>query len=341
MENNIELSNKAKDLWKQPGGTLAKVGLWVMGGSLVYGLFKALPYLILFTQNIFTLVLLMMGLGCILYVAFSPEMRRILKLIYLQICRKLTGLIVEIDPIAILENSISEMKKKLQTVKQRITDIGSTLVGMKHKLADYKSEFKNNVDTVKVIKESLVTKKLDAKQRMAYQGQLTIAQNNVSMLSEQIKSQEERIKKTEKYMDILEKLEIAATTKIKVAESTVEHKKDEYEQAKKMRSAVQSLTSIFSSSWLTKSMEEQMALNVVSNTINDSIAEMNRLLDGSNDILINYDISSMANANKVDAIIADFDNNGFESFKPLPILEGNPYTEYVEIKEPVKENRYF
>ena len=341
MDNNIELSNKAKDLWKQPGGTLAKVGLWVMGGSLVYGLFKALPYLILFTQNIFTLVLLFMGLGCVLYVAFSPEMRRILKLIYLQICRKLTGLIVEIDPIAILENSISEMKKKLQTVKQRITDIGSTLVGMKNKLSEYKSEFKDNVDTVKVIKESLVTKKLDAKQRMAYQGQLTIAQNNVSMLSDQIKSQEERIKKTEKYIDILEKLEIAATTKIKVAESTVEHKKDEYEQAKKMRSAVQSLTSIFSSSWLTKSMEEQMALNVVSNTINDSIAEMNRLLDGSNDILINYDISSMANASKVDEIIANFDNNGFESFKPLPILEGNPYTEYVEIKEPVKENRYF
>ena len=84
-----------------------------------------------------------------------------------------------------------------------------------------------------------------------------------------------------------------------------------------------------------------MALNVVSSTINDSIAEMNRLLDGSNDILINYDISSMANANKVDAIIADFDNNGFESFKAMPVLEGNPYTEYVEVKEPVKENKYF
>lgn len=342
MENNIELANKAKDLWKQPGGTLAKVGLWVMGGSLLYELYKALPFLILFTQNVFTLVLLLMGLGCILYVAFSPEMRRMLKLIYLQICRRITGLIVEIDPIAILENSISEMKKKLQTVKQRITDIGSTLAGMKNKLGEYKREFKDNVGTVKVIKESLVSKKLDAKQRMAYQGQLTIAQNNVTMLSDQIKSQEERIKKTEKYMDILEKLEIAATTKIKVAESTVEHKKDEYEQAKKMRSAVQSLTSIFSSTWLTKSMEEQMALNVVSNTINDSIAEMNRLLDGSNDILINYDISSMANASKVDSIIADFDNNGFESFKPLPILEGeSPFTEYEEVKEPIKENRYF
>ena len=342
MENNTPA--KVVNLWKQPGGTLAKVGLWVMGGSLLYGIYKALPYLIAFTQNIFTLTLLMMGLGCVLYVAFSPEMRKILKLMYLQICRKITGLIVEIDPIAILENSIAEMKKKLQTVKQRITDIGSTLAGMKEKQKEYKKEFGENVNKVKVIKEKLISSNIDNKQRMAYNGQLTIAQNNVAMLSDQIKAQEERIKKTEKYIDILEKLEIAATTKIQVAENTVSHKKDEYEQAKKMRSAVQSITSIFSSSWLTKSMEEQMALNVVSNTINDSIAEMNRLLDGSNDILVNYDIASMANASKVDEIIANFDNNGFESFKSLPqeSIGTIPYAEIVS-EEPVKikENKYF
>lgn len=331
------------DLWKQPGGTLGKVGLWVMGGSLLYGIYKALPYLITFTQNVFTLVLMMMGLGCILYVAFSPEMRKILKLMYLQICRKITGLIVEIDPIAILENSISEMKKKLVTVKQKITDIGSTLVGMKRKQKEYKKEFEENINKIKAIKEKLTSISVDDKTRMALNGQLSVAQNNVSMLDEQIKAQSERIEKTEKYIDILEKLEIAATSKIQMAESTVSHKKDEYEQAKKMRSAVQSLTSIFSSSWLTKSMEEQMALNVVSNTINDSIAEMNRLLDGSNDILINYDIASMANASKVDAIIANFDNNGFESFKALPDSTMKVVdVEYQVVKEPIKlENKYF
>lgn len=330
---------KIANLWKQPGGTLAKVGLWVMGGSLLYGIFKALPYLIAFTQNIFTLVLLLLGLGCILYVAFSPEMRKMLKLVYLQICRKITGLIVEIDPIAILENSISEMKKKLVTVKQRITDIASTLAGMKNKQREYKESLQDNINRVKVIKEKLLQGTND-KTRMALNGQLTIAQNDITMLDSQIKTQAERIIKTEKYLEILEKLEIAATTKIKVAENTVQHKKDEYEQAKKMRSAVQSLTSIFSSSWLTKSIEEQMALNVVSDTINDSIAEMNRLLDGSNDILINYDISSMANASKVDEIIASYDQGGFESFNAL-----TDSGEYIPgmIQEPVKikENKYF
>ena len=336
----MDSEGKITNLWKQPGGTLAKVGLWVMGGSVLWGIYKALPYLIAFTQNVFTLTLLMLGLGCILYVVFSPEMRKILKLLYLQICRKITGLVVEIDPIAILENSINEMKKKLQTVKKRITEIGSTLAGMENKQKEYKKEFEMNVGRVKAIKEKLI-KDNDEKTRMALNGQLTIAQNDITMLDEQIKAQADRITKTKRYLEILEKLEIAATTKIKVAENTVSHKKDEYEQAKKMKSAVQSLTSIFSSSWLTKSMEEQMALNVVSNTINDSIAEMNRLLDGSNDILINYDISSMANANKVDEIIANYDHNGFESFKALQ--DNGEYMPGMLQEEPVKikENKYF
>ena len=191
------------DLWKQPGGTLGKVGLWVMGASLLYGIYKALPYLITFTQNVFTLVLMMMGLGCVLYVAFSPEMRKILKLMYLQICRKITGLIVEIDPIAILENSISEMKKKLVTVKQKITDIGSTLVGMKRKQKEYKKEFEENINRIKAIREKLTSSNTDDKTRMALNGQLSVAQNNVSMLDDQIKAQSERIQKTEKYIDIL------------------------------------------------------------------------------------------------------------------------------------------
>lgn len=343
MENGLQQfggDGKITNLWKQPGGTLAKVGLWVMGGSILWGIYKALPYLIAFTQNVFTLTLLMLGLGCILYVVFSPEMRKILKLLYLQICRKITGLIVEIDPIAILENSINEMKKKLQTVKKRITEIGSTLAGMENKQKEYKKEFEMNVGRVKAIKEKLM-KDNDEKTRMALNGQLTISQNDITMLDEQIKAQADRITKTKRYLEILEKLEIAATTKIKVAENTVSHKKDEYEQAKKMKSAVQSLTSIFSSSWLTKSMEEQMALNVVSNTINDSIAEMNRLLDGSNDILINYDISSMANASKVDEIIANYDHNGFESFKALQ--DNGEYVPGMLQEEPVKikENKYF
>ena len=60
MENGLQKfggDGKITNLWKHPGGTLAKVGLWVMGGSVLWGIYKALPYLIAFTQTVFTLTL--------------------------------------------------------------------------------------------------------------------------------------------------------------------------------------------------------------------------------------------------------------------------------------------
>lgn len=166
MENSLTVKNKAIDLWKQPGGTLGKVGLWIMGFAVVYGVYRALPIILAFTQNILTLTLMLMGLGCVLYVAFSPEMRRILKLFYLQVCRKLTGLIVEIDPIAILENRITVMKKTLKTVKENITSIDSTIVGMEKKLEEYNEEFEENVETYNKCLSSLIPTKSDKLERI-------------------------------------------------------------------------------------------------------------------------------------------------------------------------------
>ena len=76
------------------------------------------------------------------------------------------------------------MKKKLVTVKQKITDIGSTLVGMKRKQKEYKKEFEENINRIKAIREKLTSSNTDDKTRMALNGQLSVAQNNVSMLDE-------------------------------------------------------------------------------------------------------------------------------------------------------------
>lgn len=339
MNTNLTTADNTKfDLWKQPGGTLGKVGLWVMGGAVLYGAYKVLPYMIAFTQNIFTLVLMLVGLGALLYVVFSPELRKILKLLYLQVCRKVTGLIVEIDPIAILENSISEMKQKLEKVSGNITKIVSINASMKDKLEEYENEMQTNITDQSSTKTMLTNPELSQKERLTLNGKLNVINNDIALLNEQIKNQKDRIAKSEKYVEILEKLEIAATTKIEVAERTLNHKKDEYEQAKQMQSAVKSITSIFNSSWLTKSMEDQMALNSISDTIHDSIAEMNRLLDGSNDILLNYDISTLSNASKVDAIINEYTSGGFESFQKT--ITDNGVVNEVPYEEVSKEAMY-
>ena len=53
----------------------------------------------------------------------------------------------------------------------------------------------------------------------------------------------------------------------------------------------------------------------VSNTINTSIAEINRLIDGSNDILVNFELNNDINSAKADDIVRMFDSNGFSIFE--------------------------
>ena len=111
----------------------------------------------------------------------------------------------------------------------------------------------------------------------------------------------------------MKNLETAADFKVRDAENELRYRKNEYEQAKAQQKAMSSITSILRGS-MTKSMEEELAMEQVTNTINSSIAEMNRLLDGSNDILINFELDTEANATKADEILARFDANGFDIF---------------------------
>ena len=106
---------------------------------------------------------------------------------------------------------------------------------------------------------------------------------------------------------------VAADFKVKDAQNELSYRKDEYEQAKAQQKAVSSITSIMKGC-LTSSMEEELAMEQVSNTINTSIAEINRLLDGSNDILVNFELNNDINSAKADEIVKMFDSNGFSIF---------------------------
>ena len=157
--------------------------------------------------------------------------------------------------------------------------------------------------------------KITSQEALKYKATLQLINNEIARGGTQIKAQNERIATSEKYLGVMKNLEIAADFKVRDAENELKYRKNEYEQAKAQQKAMGSITSILKGS-LTKSMEEELAMEQVTNTINTSIAEMNRLLDGSNDILVNFELDNDANADKADKILEMFENDGFDIFKP-------------------------
>jgi len=305
--------NSLKGLWKRPGGAFAKLTGWAAIAAILYGLYKALPYLVAAAANLFVLILELIGIAILLYLITSKDVRRIVKLTWLQVMRKLYGLVVNIDPIHILQNGINEMKKKLDIVRENVTKLESLLVDMKRKLKEYMSDFENNVTKKRNLEKKLSDPSIPSNEALKYRATLQLINNEITRGDSQIKSQNERIATSEKYLKVMKDLETAADFKVKDAENELRYRKNEFEQAKAQQKAMSSITSILRGG-LSKSMEEELAMEQVTNTINTSIAEMNRLLDGSNDILVNFELDTAVNATKADEILARFDANGFDIF---------------------------
>ena len=308
-----ENDQSLKSLWKRPGGVFAKVTGYAAIAALLFGLYKALPFLVAAASNLLILILELIAIVAVLYIVTSKEFRRGLQLTWLQVMRKLYGIIVNIDPIAILENGISEMRKKLDVVRDNVVKLESLLVDMKRKVTEYKDEFEKNVSKRASLEKKLSDPKVSSNDVLKYKAALQLVNNEIARGGTQIKAQNERIATSEKYLKVMKNLETAADFKVKDASNELRYRKNEYEQAKAQQKAMGSITSILKGV-LTKPMEEELAMEQVMSTINTSIAEMNRLLDGSNDILVNFELDNDANASKADRILEMFDANGFDIF---------------------------
>lgn len=311
QNNSIEVRQKIKELYKRPGGLFAKITGILVLVAIGYGLYLALPFLVAAASNLLILILEFIGITALISLITNKDFRRGLQLVWLQLMRKFYGAVVNIDPIAILQNGINEMRKKLETVKESITKLESLNVNMKKKLEQYKEDFERYIAEKKRLNKT--TAYHDDMERMRAEASLRLVNNNISRTEKQIKAQTERIDISEKYLKVMKKLEIAAKFKVDDAQNELDFRKEEYEAAKEQTKAIKSVTAIFDGG-LSKTLEEELAMTNVTDTINMSIAEMNRMLDGSNEILANFELDQDINAAKADKILEMFDQNGFNIF---------------------------
>ena len=101
----------------------------------------------------------------------------------------------------------------------------------------------------------------------------------------------------------------------KIERSTLDlqRTKDAYESAEAQKSALKSIKSIMSGD--AQSLEEEMAIEHIANTVNMSVAEMERFLNDSNGVLENYNLETAVNDEKVQGILAKYSqSDAFDSF---------------------------
>lgn len=302
-----------KQIMKMPGGKLSLITGAGVIAVCIYYFFKALPFLIAGVANTAVFIAELVGLALFLMIITSKNFWKWIALFWAFLNKKILGIFVKIDSVSILENGIRRLKDQYDSLVENVTKLGGILEQMKRDLNDYENEFKRNVTRRSAIQKKLASTNLSQEEALQTKSSFIITNNEIARLEKVIINQKKRIETSERYLQVMKKLKIMSMMKVKDAENEMRWKKQEFEQAKKQRQAMSSIRSIFSGG-LAKTLEEEMALDYINENITTAVAEMQSLLDGSETLLNDFDMDSLANVEAVDRILEKFEKNGFSSF---------------------------
>lgn len=292
-------TDKKVSPWQKPGGTLGMIvaGVAIAGGVILIN--KILPFLISLTTNILTLTLLVIALAAIAFLITNKQFRKAFSMAYFIIMRKITGLIIEIDPIAIVERKISEMKSKIIEIQKNMGSLNGLIQQNERRLSDKKDDLEHNLSLLEEYKR--LGKKADA----------SVIEKQVVRLKSTIQRQIKRVDDSKKWYEILKQLKHAAELTVQDTENEVTERKEEFESIKAQHKAFSSIMSIM------KGNPDQMedftrAMDFMAFDITQKLGEMSNVIDETGGLLAQISVEEGVSSKKADELLSQYEKYGIE-----------------------------
>lgn len=295
-----------KSIWSKPEGKATLLVLGGLGCVLFYYWGLILPFLIMTLQNTLYFGFLLGILGLLVFLFTNRQFRTMIWYLWKTLMRGLAGIIIQIDPIAILKSYISDLEKKQDEMNGKITE----LAGSKEKL--WAKIQKNNEEAEDHLRKAAKAKEMD---------KMDAAQLN-AMRAGGLKSMNEKLlplhANMQRLHEFLEKAYKAADFVIKQAKIQVELKEAEYDAIKSSSQALRSAMTIFKGDPDKRAMFEQ-SLEYIQDDMAKKVAEMKRIVDLSTEFIDNADIESGVNYDKGMALLDEYLQG-----QKLSILQAGP-----------------
>jgi len=300
---NNSSSAKVQELtnWDKPGGKLGIAVAGLLGAAALIGLYKILPFLIKMATNILTLGLLCLLIAGLLWLITNKDFRRMLSVGYFMLMRKLTGIFIEIDPIAIVQRRVMILKKKMEDIQKLLGKLNGTIKESERKLKDRTAEFESEVQKVKIYNEQGKSASMEAQ----------VSNRQVVRLQELINTYKENLTQSNKWYEILTKLYQMAQLTVNDTESEVEIRTEQFEQIKKQHSTFKSIMSVF------KGDPDEVALfnnamDYMAKDINDKLGEMEFIINSADGLMDKYEMGKILSSKQADEIISRYDQYGID-----------------------------
>ncbi len=275
----MEAEYKPKSFWTKPEGVTGAIFLIGIIGGAGFLLFSFLPAVIAMASSALGLAGLIGVLGVVIFMALDSKARALVSYMYKSVMRWITGLFIEINPIAILKNYVDEMTGNLKKMNKQILK----LRGQMHKLKELM--LNNERDISSHLTEATQAKK-EANRQI-----VIIKSRKAGRLKESNMKYEQLYNKMEILYKVLKKMyDNSAILKEDVADQ-VEIKEQELKAMKASHSAMASAMSVIKGDGDKRAMFE-MALEAVTDDVSNKVGEMERFMEMSESFMNSIDLQN-------------------------------------------------
>lgn len=152
--NQLDPKREARSFWSKPEGTTGMiVGI---GGAAGIGalLFTWLPAIIGLLSNVLTAIALLAAIAAVVFVLVDSRFRNALGYLYKVAMRKLTGLIIQIDPVAIVLDYVAQMKKNRAAMEEQIGNLAGQIRRLDSVIGENKNQMSKNMSVAKKARDT-------------------------------------------------------------------------------------------------------------------------------------------------------------------------------------------
>ena len=270
---------KKKSFWSKPEGV---TGILFLGGALIGGgilLNTFLAGIVSFLSTTIGLVLSILTLGVIIFMALDPKMRTLVGYMYKSLMRWITGIFIEIDPIAILNSYVEELKGNLRKMNRQVSQLRGQMHKLKEIILNNKKEINTNLSLANEAKKSNHKNQMILKSRKA--GRLK--NSNVRL--------EDLYRKMEVLYRVLNKMYENSEILAEDIEDQVMVKEQERKAIRASNSAMKSAMSVIKGDADKRAIFDQ-ALEAVADDVSQKVGEMERFMEMSESFMQSIDLQN-------------------------------------------------
>jgi hypothetical protein len=235
--------------------------------------------MIMVAANTLHLIFLLSAIGAICFPLVNPQVRAIASVAFQLFMRKITGLIVKIDPLEILKMKVREMEDNLERMGESITKLKEVIVRLGRKITQNKQTLEQSMQKAAYAKKTGEADQIFLQTRKA--GRMQRSNMTLQTLYDKMDGMHRALTKIQKNCAV-----VIADTKDEIEVTT-----DEYLATRAAHGAMKSALSVINGNKDKRAIYE-LAYEEITNDIIAKSADLEQMLDVSNSLMKNIDLDN-------------------------------------------------